>query len=159
MSSINQSVLEYVEQKDVEATRTMLTTIGYVADSAAMISFEESTEYAKSNLGDLFQDDDGRTLDFQESEEGYKQIIKEMMSNFSEEKYKAAIRIGRKLLLNGKSEPELLPLEEKEEATESEDFFTKIKKHPAQTAIIGVAVVAILVAILVVTLNRHPGSN
>ena len=148
MHKVNSSVIKYIEQMDAEATRIALTTIAYIGDCDAIKNFKISTEYAKEHLEGLFQEDDGVQYEASGTIESYKNIIKLMMSNFSERKYEDAIKIGETLFYKETAQAGIETSESREEGNASETFFTLIKKHPLRTAIISIAVIVVLIKIL-----------
>lgn len=146
---VSSSVKNYVNQKDIEATRTALTTIGYIADYDSFKNFEASTEFARNQLEELFQTDDKQLYDTSETIDSYKKIIKLMMSNFSEEKYSSAIKIGSSVFANESDDYIDASEENREEAPESDSFFTKLIQSPMRIVI----AVMIIIAIIAVVIN------
>lgn len=94
---VNSLVKEYVEENDVRATRSALTSIGYIGGDLFFKSFKDSVDYAKNKLPDFYEKDDSVSYDTSISLNSYKNIIKLLMTNFSKKKYDDAIRIGEKL--------------------------------------------------------------
>lgn len=126
MGTVSSSVMEYVVHNDVVAIRTALTTIGYIADYKSFENFRASTEYAKEKLPNIFQEDDQQQYATTNTEEDYKKIIKMMMSNFSEEKYNSAIKIGMAIFEKSSEEKEHSTTESHDTEAESTSFFQEL---------------------------------
>ncbi len=148
MSIVNSKVKEYVEEKDIESTRIALTTMGYITDYDSFKNFEASTEYARERINGLFEKDDEQSYDTSLTIDSYKRIIKLMMSNFSEEKYANAIRIGSSAFTEKQEEHDSSTNETREEAPVSESFFTKLMQHPMRIVISGIIIIAVIAIII-----------
>ena len=128
MGTVSSLVKEYVDQNNAAATRTALTTIGYIADYKSFENFMASTEYAKEKLPNIFQEDDQQQYETSNNVEDYKKIIKMMMSNFSEEKYNSAVKIGMAIFEKSSEEKEHSITESHDTEAESASFFSKIMR-------------------------------
>jgi hypothetical protein len=148
MGIVNAKVRDYVEQKDVASVRTALTTIAYFADQEAFQSFKVSTEYAKERLDDLFQEDDKNPYDTSTTIESYKEIIKLMMTNFSEEKYVSAIRIGTTAFAEKPAEATPASVGSGKGAPVSDSFFTRLIQRPMRLVIAVIILIAVIAAVI-----------
>ncbi len=92
MTQINIVVKKYVSKNDVKAVKSALTGLAYMIDSFE--SFKDSAEYARANLGDIFDEDDGVEFNKEKTLSNYKYVAGLMMDNFSRRKYEAVIEIG-----------------------------------------------------------------
>lgn len=149
MGTVSSLVKKYVEQKDVTATRTALTTIGYIADYDSFQDFKSSVEYASDSLDDLFEEDDDKNFDNSVSVDSYKSIIKQMMDNFSKKKYDAAIKIGSSVFkpqTTQNSKPASEKLTKEDFVTESP--LSKALKNPLKLIIAVIIVIAIIVILV-----------
>lgn len=148
MGTVNTLVKDYVEQRDAEAVRTALTTIGYIADLDSFQSFKSSTEYAGEKLGDLFQQDDEQPYDTSASVDSYKRIIKMMMSNFSREKYSSAVKIGTSVFPEKPKKAADTSEKLKNEVPVSDGFFTKLLRQPMRLVAAAIILIAVIVAFI-----------
>lgn len=148
MGTVNTLVKDYVEQKDVVAVRRALTGIGYIAGHDFFQSFKASTEYARERLDGLFQKDDEKSYDTSVSIESYKNIIKLMMDNFSEEKYISAIRIGTTVFAEKPAEAMPASAGYTKEAPVSDSFFTRLIQRPMRLVIAVIILIAAIAALI-----------
>lgn len=148
MSTVNAMVKDYVEQKDVAATRTALTTIAYFADQDAFQGFKASTEYARERLEGLFQKDDKKPYDTSMSIESYKKIIGLMMDNFSEEKYLSAIKIGTTVFAEKPADATRASAGYTKEAPVLDSFFTRMIQRPMRLVIAVIILIAAIAAVI-----------
>ena len=162
MGNISSSVMKYVELNDTKSVRIALTTIGYIADYDSFEQFKTSTEYANAHLDDLFELDNDEVIDSSVSEDTYKKIMKQLMNNFSEKKYKALIQCGTKIFkknyqkiepntkeikgMSSKKKEELDPFLTKETTT-VQDVLDWIIRNPIIVLVI-IVVLAVLMVLL-----------
>lgn len=89
---VDSEVRKYVNEKNVEAVKSTLTGLAYVVDFFE--TFKDSAEYARANLGNIFDEDDGAEFNKEKTLNNYKYVARLMLDNFSEKKYKAVVEIG-----------------------------------------------------------------
>lgn len=161
MGTISSTVIKYVEKGDVEATRTALITVGYIGDYDSLVVFKKSTDYANEKLEDLFQEDDGKEYNTSFSVAAYKNVIKLMMNNFSEKKYRDAVQIGKSVFKNNKPEDSKIRNEAGKGAPKSDGFFQRLKKklidfwelirsHPFISTIIALGLMVLVILLVIV---------
>lgn len=112
---IDSRVRKYVNENNVEAVKSILTGLAYVVDFFE--TFKDSAEYARANLENIFDEDDGAEFNKEKTRNNYKYVARLMLDNFSEKKYEAVVEIGLDVFsdqaaeyaADGKQEEKALP--------------------------------------------------
>ena len=142
MVLVNDQIKRYVVEKDIEGVKSTLTGLAYVGDSESFQEFKASTEYAKRNIDNLFEPDDGLDFSVEYTLSDYKNIAKMMMKNFSEKKYDAAIKIGAKVFQNKESNKTI------DNEVKEENPLTEALKNPAKLIIATLVILAVIILIV-----------
>lgn len=103
--TLSSEFLKAVSERNINGVRTKIYTSFTVAPKSN--EGEEMVKYAEENIGDaLYKEQDNQKLDLNASnwtEEYYKQLLKDLMFNFSKERINLLIKV-RKYLFDGKTE-------------------------------------------------------
>ena len=97
MAEISSVVKKYVSKNNVSIVRSSLVRELKFMDLDSLNTFIESLRYSEEKMADLYELDDGEVLSNEISETNYEDLINKLMNNFSENKCKTVIKIGKSL--------------------------------------------------------------
>ena len=151
---VDSEVRKYVNEKNVEAVKSTLTGLAYVV--GFFETFKDSAEYARANLGNIFDEDDGAEFNKEKTLNNYKYVARLMLNNFSEKKYKAIVEIGLDVFSEQAAE---YAADEKQEEKELpfgqalgnlikraiKRVIKQVKNHPVLTVIVVIAIMGLIV--------------
>lgn len=137
MVEINARLKKYIEEKDVEAVKSMLTGLAYFGEVDSFFEFKELVEYVQKIFLDLFDEDDGKEFTKDFTLAGYKKVAWLMMDNFSKKKYDAVIDIGMKVFAQAEGSTK-----------ENKSLLPGVLKNPLKIAIAALLVIAIIIIVI-----------